>query len=71
MSNPKNEKISFKDGLTTYFKGVRTEWGKISWPQREQIIAETIIVLVVVAAFTLLVFLMDIVFKWVLGLIPH
>lgn len=57
--------------ITTYFKGVRAEWGKITWPQRRQVFAETLFVVVIVFVFTLAVYLMDILFKWVLGFIPH
>ncbi len=66
----KEEKLNFKDSASLYFKGIKAEWGKISWPQRQQIIGETIIVFIVVAMFTAMVFLMDIAFKWGLSLIP-
>jgi len=57
--------------ITTYLKGVRAEWGKVTWPERRQVIAETIFVVVIVFVFTVSVYLMDILFKWVLGFIPH
>ncbi len=63
--------VSFKESVTTYFKGVKAEWGKISWPQKNQIIFETGVVLFVVIAFTIIGFLMDIIFKGILGLLPH
>ena len=28
------------DAIKTYFKGVKTEWGKVSWPERRQVIFE-------------------------------
>ncbi len=59
----------FKQALITYFKGVKAEWGKVSWPTRQQVIAETGIVLAVVTFFTVVVYLMDIIFKFLLGLI--
>ena len=59
----------FKTSTITYFKGVKAEWGKVSWPQKQQVIAETGIVLAVVVFFTIVVYLMDIVFKFLLGLI--
>ena len=67
MSN--ENKNNFKDKLTTYFKGVKTEWSKVSWPTKKQVIVETVIVLVVVTFFTLVVYFMDIIFKALLGLI--
>ena len=64
MSNElENQPNAVKD-LKTYFKGVKSEWGKITWPMKEQVVAETIIVLVVVAFITAVVYLIDIGFKW-------
>ncbi|MBQ8848288.1 MAG: preprotein translocase subunit SecE [Candidatus Gastranaerophilales bacterium] len=64
-----NQKSDFKQAATTYFKGVKTEWSKVSWPTRKQVVVETGIVLVVVTFFTLVVYFMDIIFKALLGLI--
>ena len=64
-----NSQDSFKQSLIVYFKGVKAEWGKVSWPQKQQVIVETGIVLAVVAFFTVVVYLMDIIFKFLLGLI--
>ena len=65
----KANSTSFKEGLITYFKGVKAEWGKVTWPEKNQIVAETLIVVFVVAVFTIAVYLMDIIFKGLLGLI--
>ena len=62
-------KSDFKDSAITYFKGVKAEWGKVSWPTKNQVIVETGIVLAVVAFFTVVVFLMDKIFIGLLGLI--
>ncbi len=59
---------SIKQQITTYFKGVKAEWGKVSWPTRQQVLAETVVVVLVVAFFTIVVFLIDIIFKNLLGL---
>ena len=55
--------------IKTYFKGVRSEWGKISWPEKRQVVVETMFVVAIVFVFTVAVYLMDIVFKGILGLI--
>lgn len=60
---------SFKDNLAIYFKGVKAEWGKITWPERRQVIVETIVVLVVVFFFSTLVFVYDKLFGFLLGLL--
>jgi len=65
MSDTKN----FKKEMITYFKGVKAEWGKVSWPTKKQVVVETGIVIVVVTFFTICVYVMDIVFIKLLGLI--
>ena len=67
MSNETQK--DFKQKITTYFKGVKNEWSKVSWPTRKQVGVETVIVLLVVAFFTIVVYFMDIIFKALLGLI--
>ena len=57
-------KGSLKEGMVKYFKGVKTEWRKITWPERGQVFAETVVVLGVVFFFTVLVYVMDILFKY-------
>lgn len=57
------------ENIKAYFKGVRAEWGKITWPERRQIFAETLFVIVIVFVFTISVYFMDIIFKWILGFI--
>lgn len=59
------------NSIMTYLKGVRAEWGKISWPERQQVFGETLFVIVIVAVFTIAVYLLDIFFKFILGFIPH
>ena len=67
MANDKTQ--NFKEKWITYFKGVKTEWSKVSWPTKKQVGVETIVVLVVVAFFTVVVFAMDKIFALLLGLI--
>ena len=64
-----NDNQKFSEKIITYFKGVKAEWSKVSWPTRKQVGFETVIVLIVVTFFTLVVYFMDIIFKALLGLI--
>jgi preprotein translocase SecE subunit len=58
--------------LTTYLKGVRAEWTKISWPTWPQIWGQTIIVLVIVTLMTLLLFVLDNSFHFMIkSITPH
>ncbi len=59
----------FINSVKTYFRGVKTEWGKISWPERRQVVTETIFVIVIVFVFTVAIYLMDIIFKGLFGLL--
>lgn len=53
--------------LITYLKGVKSEWGKITWPDRKQVIVQTIIVLGVVISFSAYIYVLDISFKGILS----
>ncbi len=57
------------EAIKTYFKGIKAEWGKISWPERKQVIFETLSVIVIVFVFTVAIYLMDLIFKGLLDLI--
>ena len=67
MSNElENNKIGdLKAYLKDYFKGVKSEWGKITWPMKQQVWVETCVVIFVVTVITTFVYLVDIMFKWV------
>jgi preprotein translocase subunit SecE len=62
-----NEETPFN--LIEYLQGVRQEWHKISWPTRPQIVAETGVVLVVVALFSAFVFGVDKLFQFIIQVI--
>ena len=57
------------ESIKAYFKGVRAEWGRISWPERRQIVAETLSVIVIVFVFTVAIYCMDLIFKGLLSLV--
>ena len=57
------------NAIKEYFRGVKTEWGKVSWPERRQVGFETLSVIVIVFVFTVAIYLMDLIFKGLLSLI--
>ena len=57
------------ENIKTYFKGVKTEWGKVTWPEKSTVIFETCSVIVIVFMFTVAIYLMDLIFKGLLSLI--
>ena len=60
-----------KEAILTYFKGVRTEWGKITWPEKHQVIVETFFVVAIVFVFTVFIYFVDIVFNVLLSHLPN
>ena len=57
------------EAIKTYFKGVKTEWGKVSWPEKRQVIFETFAVIFITFVFTVAICVIDLVFKGLLSLI--
>lgn len=64
------QEAGFADKITNYLRGVRAEWDKITWPEKRQVAVETVIVLGVVVFFTILVYVLDIIFNFMFQLIP-
>lgn len=60
---------NIKDAIISYFKGVRSEWGKITWPEKNQVVVETFFVVAIVFVFTVFIYVIDKIFEWVLSLI--
>ena len=48
--------------LIQYFRDARAELGRVTWPNREQVVEGTQAVLVFVIAITLMVYLYDLLF---------
>lgn len=65
--NDSFEKI--KQGIITYFRGVRTEWGKITWPESHQVFVETCFVIAIVLIFTVFIYGVDKIFEQLFKLI--
>ena len=61
--------LNTKNAIISYFKGVRTEWGKITWPEKHQVVVETFFVVAIVFVFTVFVYVVDKIFDFILSLI--
>lgn len=53
--------------LRKFFNEVKSEVKKTTWPNREELIASTGVVLIILAATSLFLFLIDLVFAGTLG----
>ena len=63
-----NESVTnTQNAITTYFKGVKTEWGKITWPEKHQVIVETFFVVAIVFIFTVFIYFVDVIFNAILS----
>ena len=69
MANQTKEKKDLKNDLIAYLKSVKLEWGKISWPSKHQVFAETVYVVVIVFIFTVAILFMDFIFSGILKLL--
>ena len=67
----KNIQVGFMDSAKSYFKGVKSEWGKITWPERRQVVFETILVLIVVIFFTVVVYSLDKFYLFIVFVLQH
>lgn len=52
-----------RENKTGYFRGVRSEMRKVTWPSKKELINYTIVVLVMVIFCAAVIGLMDFVFK--------
>ena len=62
MANQTKDNTNFKEAMIAYFKSVKLEWGKITWPGKQQVIVETIYVVIITAVFTIGVLALDTIF---------
>ena len=58
-----------KQSIITYFRGVKTEWGKITWPEKNQVVVETCFVIGIVVIFTIFIYGVDKIFEFLFKLI--
>ena len=58
---------NIKNAIATYFRGVRTEWGKITWPEKNQVVVEAFFVVAIVFIFTVFIYFVDIIFNALLS----
>ena len=62
-----NTSDRIKQEIITYLRGVRTEWGKITWPEKNQVVVETCFVVAIVFIFTVFIYVVDIIFNALLA----
>ena len=58
--SPKKE----KSGLAGFFKGVKTEFKKISWPDRQSTLKQSVVVVAISVALGVLIAVLDYVIQY-------
>ena len=59
--SPKTEK---KSGLKDFFKGIKTEFKKISWPDKTTLLKQSVVVVTISIVLGLLITLMDTIIQY-------
>jgi preprotein translocase subunit SecE len=62
-----SDKLRWTKRLSNFFKDVRAELKKVTWPSRQEVYSTTIVVIAATIFFGFYLFLMDVVFSWVLS----
>ena len=63
------EKVSVFTRIKDFFKGVKTEYKKISFPDMDSLKKQTTAVIVISVIIGALIFVLDLVMKYLLGLV--
>ena len=69
MSKKNEAEIQQPSGfsVTNFFKGTKEELDKVVWPSRQQLISESVAVLLMVTLSAGLIYLIDGLFRWLQG----
>ena len=59
--SPKTEK---KSGVKDFFKGIKTEFKKISWPDRQSTLKQSVVVVAISVALGVLIAVLDYVIQY-------
>jgi preprotein translocase subunit SecE len=61
-----NDKIRWYKRLGNFFRDVRSELKKVTWPSKNEVVSTTIVVIAATAFFGFYLFFMDVIFSWVI-----
>lgn len=63
-----NTSVKKAGKMSSYFKGVKAELKKVTWPTRKELMTYTIVVIVAVTLMTLVVWGLDVIFHNLFGI---
>jgi len=61
-----NDKIRWYKKLGNFFRDVRSELKKVTWPSKNEVVSTTIVVIAATVFFGFYLFFMDVIFSWVI-----
>ena len=67
MADKSTEKPKFFDKIKNFFKGLKAEIKKISWPTREQTLKQTAAVVMISAVMCGFIRLIDVIAQFIIG----
>ncbi len=65
------KKERFYEKIPKYLKDVRVELKKVTWPQKDQIVTSTFVVIIVVIILTVFVGILDLIFIQLLKMVTY
>ncbi len=60
-----------KAGLLKFFRETKSELKKVSWPSKDQLLHNTLIIVVFIAIATIILSVLDLGFSWLFSLITN
>ncbi len=69
LTKPKKEKVNLVVRIRRYFHDIRNEMKKVAWPNRQEIISSTLVVLTTVIILALIVSILDVIFQYLAKII--
>ncbi len=61
-----SDKIRWYKRLGNFFKAVKAELKKVTWPSRQEVYSTTVVVIIASVFFGFYLFFMDVAFSWVM-----
>ena len=66
-----NDKIRWYKKLGNFFRDVRSELKKVTWPSKNEVVSTTIVVIAATIFFGFYLFFMDVIFSWVISQVKN
>ena len=62
-----SDKIRWYKRIGNFFRDVKAELKKVTWPSRQEVYSTTVVVIIASVFFGFYLFFMDVAFSWIMG----